>query len=411
MKGQRELAAPVRDREQLDSDLVPLHCLAHGSSRLESQHHVERRPAKQRSVLLKEPLFQFFRQICGCFLHDALRHVMSPRIVGNCRLAVQGNVEALGHFWFSPLRSMQAVESAGLSLAKFKKRAGFASTPWAGPRSPKRDITDALKTVYWARQVSAAFGHEDYKALELRFAAANAGCHDAEPVFTNQWLGYLLGKHVPKTVLPAVEQARPGLNSCLDAPLWPALTARKLSPSQIGKLLQQLAPEIRYVALARPGKAGVREAAMLERRANLDALAAAILLLRSAHTEGRLEGAFEWGRNTWRLMMLLGTELAFAGIARPLAELVEERVMPMATLDGVRYGFPAGSYFKLVGRFAHVVECATELAGRPSTPAKLRSLSRALLDFKSGRHYFWLFNPRRIVAGEAVASQGQQAES
>lgn len=133
--------------------------------------------------------------------------------------------------------------------------------------------------------------------------------------------------------------------------------------SQIRKLLSGLPESIQTFVRRHhywPGSKTVPRAQnatmlanVLERRASLDALGAEILLLRLANAAGSDEAAYEWGRRVWRMMVLLGPMFVAAGIAQPLAELIEERIMPMASVQGIRKGFPAdGGYLRVVEAFA-----------------------------------------------------------
>lgn len=277
----------------------------------------------------------------------------------------------------------------------------FPSKNRQGDRKPKRDIPDVLRTVFWAHWVSVVFG-ENYRALERRFAPNSPACRKPNPTFTNIWLSYLRGQHDPRRILPTVEKARPGINACLRSPLWPALTDKQLTRPQINKLLLQLVPEIRNVvwAGAQNGTAGARQAAMLEQRAQLDALAAEILLLRLAYLDGRHEAAYQWGRSVWRMMVLLGAELTHGGIAQALADLLEERLMPMARLEGVRFGFPPGHYLKVVPKFVLAIYRVANGSPEPKTEQQLLQIGQAILDLKWGFGYFWAFNPVRLLDDE-----------
>ncbi|MDG0854803.1 hypothetical protein [Roseateles puraquae] len=252
-----------------------------------------------------------------------------------------------------------------------------------------------MKTVYWTYWVSAAFNDEDYKALERRFAPHSAACNKVDPVFTNLWLGYFLGRHRPTRILAAVERAHPGANACLRSPLWPALTDRQLTRSQINRLLRQLEPEIRDVvwASSQDGTAGAKQATMLELRARLDALAAEILLLRLAHLDGQREAAFLWGRSVWRMMVLLGPALICGGIALALADLLEERIMPMARRKGAHYGFPPGHYLQVVSKFVLAIRRVAKGSPELKTDRQLLRIGQDLLGSKWGFGYFWAFNP------------------
>jgi hypothetical protein len=130
----------------------------------------------------------------------------------------------------------------------------------------------------------------------------------------------------------------------------------------------------------------------LERLASLDALAAEILLLRLSALRGQTRAALYWGKNIWRMMLLLGPCFVEGGIAQALADLVEERIMPMATVRGERVGFPSGSYNSLVWQYVAAIYQVLGLP--PGTPdERLQTTGLDILNGTFGSAYFWMFNP------------------
>lgn len=291
---------------------------------------------------------------------------------------------------------MQAIESAELSLAAFKERAGFPSARrWI--RKPRRDIADALMTAFWANGISSECGDEDHKALERRFAPGSKCCDPDDPVYTNLWLGYLRGQHVPTTILPMVSQMLPEANACLESPLWPLLTAESLNSKQLHNLMWHLDRET-FELVWRDARrlGGYQLAVKLERRVSLDALAAEILMLRFSALRGEALAAFYWGKYIWRMMLLLGPSFVEGGIAQALAELLEERIMPMATVRGERFGFPSGSFNSLVWQYVATIYQVLRLpAGTPDD--RLPATGQGILDGAFGSTYRWMFNPKRLT--------------
>jgi hypothetical protein len=81
-------------------------------------------------------------------------------------------------------------------------------------------------------------------------------------------------------------------------------------------------------------------AKVLPRRPSLDALAAAVIMVRIAHLEDEAFVTHLWGRLALRVA-LLQVELLYAGgIFRPLIELLDERVLTLASHGGTRPSFP-----------------------------------------------------------------------
>ena len=180
----------------------------------------------------------------------------------------------------------QVIESARLSLAEILARARFPSPAGRETLCRRRRVRSCvLKTICWASSVSSEFG-EGPKALERRFSTQGDYRRDAPMVFTNSWKGYCFGRHGPrKRVISAVATVCPEASACWDSPLWTVLDDANLSVRRIRSLLGKLNPDVQLAAIRalRVPTACHVAMAMLERRAGLDALAAALLLLQLAH--------------------------------------------------------------------------------------------------------------------------------
>jgi hypothetical protein len=257
---------------------------------------------------------------------------------------------------------MQAFESACLSLTEFRQRSGFADA-CESSRPRRKDVADALKTAFWAFSLQARTGLETAYALERHFEPEAFGrTASGERFHKNKWRSYLAGRHQPKDVLNAVEAKCPGANACLTSPLWAALAPRPLTRPELETLVLPLAPAIqswvrrRGITQPRPRSPRVgfstQLAKVLQRRPSLDALAAAVIMVRVAHVEGEVLTAYQWARLALRLA-LLQVELLYAGgIFRPLIELLDERVLTLASHGGTRPCFPAHRFEELSQSYA-----------------------------------------------------------
>lgn len=269
---------------------------------------------------------------------------------------------------------MQAIDSERLSLAEFSLRAGYLDPKKRLRHKSRRDIVDALRTVYWYNGVQQAAQIFSARGLERRFEPEAFWVSEhGENLRRNKWGKYRAGRHVPSLPIVArVEAELPGLQRDLNHPLWHMLTVDSMSahPKEIDFFL--LAPEIQQVVRRRGLSPAARRqeklaadghvASSLERRASLDALAAIVFLLRNAHVNKNPQAAHEWGRRVYRMLLLIGHELVSRKIALPLFELVEKRVMPFAVLDGCTHHFPATHFLNavfLLNRFLR------RIAGRP----------------------------------------------
>lgn len=209
--------------------------------------------------------------------------------------------------------------------------------------------------------------------------------------------------------MSVVENDYSFINDGLRSPLWEALTARRLTRRQICVLVQKLRPPVQEL-IARhglwPGKTrsprklvNGKFVAAVERNADLDTLGAVVLMLRLAYIEQQHDVAYQWGQYLWRMMVLLSPVLLGGGIAQALAELVEERIMPMASLEGIRYGFPPGNFMRVASDFKK----ARNRLMAPSVADPVRKnqhrfvTGECLLDRKSGWDYRYAFNPIRMA--------------
>lgn len=294
----------------------------------------------------------------------------------------------------------QAIESAGLSLAEILARARFPSPTGRETRHRRRrERSCVLKTVCWAFSVSSELG-EGPKALERRFSTHGDHQRDAPLVLTNSWKGYRCGRHAPRQkVLLAVAKVCREASVCWGSLLWTILGEAPLSVRQIRSLLCKLDPDVQVAAMrALRSTSACRVAAtMLERRAGLDALAAALLLLRLAYLERRQDAAFGWGATVWRLMVLLGPMLIGGGIAQALADFIQERFMPMAESEGRFPGFPAGSYRSVVNAYVDVIFHVTKKSPSRLTERQLAAIGRQVLDGMYGADCHWALNPVAMV--------------
>lgn len=257
---------------------------------------------------------------------------------------------------------MQAFESACLSLAEFRQRSGFADA-CESSRPRRKDVADALKTAFWAFSLQARTGLQTAYALERHFEPEAFGRTDSgERFHKNKWPSYLAGRHHPKDVLNAVAAKCPGANACLTSSLWAVLAPQPLTRSQLETLVLPLAPAIqswvrrRGITQPRPRSPRVgfstELAKVLQRRPNLDALAAAVIMVRIAHVEGEAFVAHLWGRLALRVALLQVESLFAGGIFRPLIELLDERVLTLACHGVTRPSFPAHRFEELSRSYA-----------------------------------------------------------
>lgn len=319
---------------------------------------------------------------------------------------------------------MQVVESAELSLTDFALRAGF-SLAGAGFSRPRRDITSALKTVFWTYSLCRLTKTPRPYGLQQRLEPESLW-RDSEGNRRrrNRWPEFAKGLNEPRGFLKQIEEACPGSGSCLECPLWEGLAEGPLPMPQIEGLARRLSTPVKALLERNglwPGKQGKpvpklfdgKFAAALERRACLDALAAIILLVRAAHASDRPEIAYKWGRQLWRMWVLLTPMLVKGGIARALAELIQERIMPMACYAGACYGFPDGTVVEVAREFPKAWRSlfALERTGTLRGAARRARIGPDLLAGQHGWDYHFAFHPIPLLdGGEAPWQQSRQAD-
>ncbi|WP_457324398.1 hypothetical protein, partial [Roseateles sp. P5_E11] len=240
---------------------------------------------------------------------------------------------------------------------------------------------------------------------EQLFESVTAG-GEQRTYHLHKWSSYFSGRHVPRSVLPVVEASFPGASACLTNPLWSALTAASLTRRELESLIAGLDPDIQLLVKRRgsqPSRLRSGEvvidgvlAAALERRAGLDALTAAVIMLRMANVSQQPAVAYEWSRSVLRMLVVLGELFTQRGIARPLFELVEERLLPMAVHDGAMLGFFAFSYLDVADRYAQMVRYIRGLENIRT--AALPRLRQRILDGHHGFDCLFAFNPFRAVS-------------
>lgn len=305
----------------------------------------------------------------------------------------------------------QNVDTARLSLDEFcVVTSCLAPDPTSGPL--RRDITDALATVYWYRWVRRAAGHgTPYAISRLVEPNSHWSKGSGERFHRNKWPKYARGQHRPNDgLVNATERLFPGSARQIRHPLWEVLKRPPRSARSIEKFEAMLRPDVQALILRwRPrGRCSTAAsvwplAKRLERTQDLDALTALILQLHEARLAGQPGVEREWARHVYRCLLLISEELLLHGIAQPLFELIDRRVLQSASNEGWRYAFPASRYLA-GGEFLedvlwHIkgVEC-TAL----TNAQRVRHMQK-VLDGDYGFDCLFALNPFRTVAAREVA--------
>lgn len=257
----------------------------------------------------------------------------------------------------------QVVATERFSLQEFCTFAGF-SEPAETAGTKRRDLTDALATVGWYRRLHQKSGRARPYGIGLTVEPdAYWKKSESERFHRNKWPKYARGRHRPQsTLVDAAERAFPGSASELNHLVWAILKIPPTTLSQITELESKLGPDVRLAISrwhprVRASKNGAitRFASALEQSASLDALAALLLQCRAAQLTGEHETALRWTPWIYRSLLMQGVNLLTLGVAQPLFELVELRLLSDVSHEGWRYWFPKGFYLEAVGALFDVL--------------------------------------------------------
>lgn len=175
------------------------------------------------------------------------------------------------------------------------------------------------------------------------------------PQHHNLWAKYAQGIHSPgPETVRAAEQLVPGSGDILIADAWKALDLSHPIGSSGGALLRRLRHGVQAeVFQPRPLRAGhyVRRTTpnlplhMLECQADLDGLAALVILLREAYEANDHARAFAIGRSLHVALLLATTYTPLLLVASELFEFFVRRVFPLATSEEIAFDLhPAELY-------------------------------------------------------------------
>lgn len=175
------------------------------------------------------------------------------------------------------------------------------------------------------------------------------------PQHHNLWVKYARGIHSPgPETVRAAEQLVPGSSDILIANAWKALDLSHLIGSNGDALLRRLRHGVQAAVFQpRPLQAGhyVRRTTpnlplhMLECQADLDGLAALVILLREAYEAKDYARAFVIGRSLHVALLLATTYTPLLLVASELYEFFVRKIFPLATSEEVAFDLhPAELY-------------------------------------------------------------------
>ncbi|SNT83516.1 hypothetical protein [Stenotrophomonas sp. CC120222-04] len=207
----------------------------------------------------------------------------------------------------------------------------------AGRPKAARKAIDVLRVGLWFEELRARMGCTTAYSLGqlVQPLTYKKGFHH-----NNLWAKYAGGRHIPNAVTRrACEQSVPGSDELLTSPAWDALDVTQPLQKHGEALLRCFRPSIqsamfdkRYLVKGLYVRRGAIVASLrtLEAQADLQSLAAMVVLLRDADARGDRANAFMIGQSLHRtlLMATIGSPLRFISVE--LFEYFIRIIFPMA---------------------------------------------------------------------------------
>lgn len=235
------------------------------------------------------------------------------------------------------------------------------------------------------------------------------------PDYKNKWRSYRNGRHTPSPALVNfIAVTYTDSHAVLNHVLWESLRLDRPISRHADFWLSQLHPEVqttiyRHGTTFSVGKS-VHETlnqtrlSMLERRAGVDALACLIILLRKTADVGNNALALSLARSLCRMLLILGHVLTRAGLSKPLAQYIEQEILPLATCNGRHCGFGGKGYNTTAERLTFVANHIEHDENRRFSISERIALRIDILDGRRGDVL------RNAVITKPIATLSAEAE-
>ncbi len=221
------------------------------------------------------------------------------------------------------------------------------------------------------------------------------------PQHHNLWAKYACGVHLPgaDTVL-AGHQVAPRSGDILTSAVWKILNTSLPIGDSGDELLRRLhfgvqqavfKPSLTYGHYARRSAPNL-PLKLLECQADLDAVAATVVLLREAHAVGNRRRAFEIGRSLHATLLMVTTYMPLCDIASEFIEFCISKIFPLATDDEVAFDLDQAEFFSQMRCFSREL-VRLEDQGRIKN-GDSGSQRRRVLSFEFGFDLYFGLGPR-----------------
>lgn len=223
------------------------------------------------------------------------------------------------------------------------------------------------------------------------------------PQHHNLWAKYAQGVHVPGAKTRAeASRVDPEADDLLTAAAWTAMDVGTPLGSHGDVLLRRLRLGVQQAVFEPRGlpagryrrrSAPVLPLRLLASQADLDGVAAMVVLLREAHEAGNSARAFDIGRALHGTLLTATSSLPISLLAPELLEFFIQAIFPLANHDGLALDVDRDEFHEQ-RRFLHQCVLHLEDAGRVIVEAKNTQAHRDVLSGRFGFDLYYGLGPR-----------------
>ncbi|WP_157510270.1 hypothetical protein [Lysobacter sp. Root559] len=168
----------------------------------------------------------------------------------------------------------------------------------------------------------------------------------AWPQHHNMWAKYAQGRHLPGSrTISACALRAPGTSEILQTAAWEALDLTHPLGEGGDTLLRRLRPSVQEAVFDKSLRRGryqrrssqLRPLRLLEGEADLDGIAALVVLLREAHEAGNAARAFNIGRSLHSALLMATNRTPLFYIALELFDFFISEVFPLAADEEIAF--------------------------------------------------------------------------
>lgn len=259
----------------------------------------------------------------------------------------------------------------------------------------------SLSIRFWYESLRRRTGLTTAYSLEQFFEPGSfiRGESDSISSYRNKWIRYEDGIHRPQNALvKKVEEKCPGSGRNLVHPIWRVLDLNDQKVLKGDSFLRTLAPGVQAVMFSPDDDAPLIQSARLpitavllnrlERKANLDALACLVWILRQCtHESAALTNRVCFALH--HVMVMMAMDLNAMKMARPLLQILVDLVLPLGMPARYRVALSVEQYIEASAKL-NVLVYRTRPGSGKSLPWSMRTRVMAkLLDVTSGFDIFF----------------------